>query len=226
MKELIAIFGLLTMTLFLPHLSLAAKDSPIDQYIFGDFYQNAYHSLDAFLVKSRGNVEFVNGAHATTCAEYLEALKVSEVTDGVNNKMEECPFTGCVIAATMQRGKPHNGYRPKSYSQELEKRLDLRSFYNSLHLRFGKDTTKHTIADLKNPHVSLKDQYAVVIDEDDWFERIGINSDADFNGNGKPDWLISLFEKSIGGTLHDCNVFIVYDAEPTGLLKASEVPRQ
>ena len=108
----------------------------------------------------------------------------------------------------------------------LEKRLDLRSFCNSLHLRFGKDTTKHTIADLKNPHVSLKDKYTVEIDEDDWYEEVAIDSDSDLNGNGKPDWLISVFEKSIGGTLHDCSVFIVYDAEPTGLLKASEVPRQ
>ena len=221
--------SILLAVMALTILAFQAKSderSQLGGFIFSDYLQDAYKNYDAFLLKKRGEVEFESGAKPANCAEYLEALKTSEVRYGQYHRTMSCQFSGCVPAEIIKKGQPHAGYSPKSYSEELKNRFDFQSFRNSFRKRMEIDHKIRTMADLKSPFVKVVNPYMLVFEDADWYEQIELEADADLNGNGKPDWLISVVEKAIGGTLFDCSVLIVYDVEPTGLLTASEVPRQ
>ena len=203
-----------------------AEDGGVENFILDKGTLKIFRVGDEYMVEKLPEVKFENGVKVNNCNEYLEALKTSNPEDTTWNRIFECRYSGCAQVRALQNAKPHNGYRPKSYAVELFNRLDLGSFPTDIVVNERVVEGMKTLANFKLPFVRIEDDYTIVYNEPEvWWEKIMVVSDADINGNGKPDWFLDQQDKALRGSAVDCTPLVIYDVEPTGLLKATLMAR-
>lgn len=202
----------------------AIADEKLTEFLLNKNYEHNLPPDREWLIKPRKEVTFSNGTKAVNCEEYIKARRTSVLRDTKMDLMIGCEYAACIALEQMQLAKPHNGYRPESHTSELLNRLDLRSFYNAPEGDLD-SPDKHTLADLNDSNIKLVGDREIFRQVDNlWLTRFFIFSDADLNGNGEPDWIFMGTEKALDVPYLECNVFVIYDVKPTGLLKAVGYP--
>lgn len=196
----------------------------LEKFILNKNYNENLPPEDDWLRGPRTEVYFADGTTAENCEEYLLKRKSVLRNDSKMNLIIDCEYKDCIYYELLQKAKPHNGYRPKSHTEELMKRLDLRSFYNQPSGSLD-SPDKHTLNDLNDPNIQLLNESEIFRPVGDLAEtRFHIFADADLNGNGEPDWVFGTTEHALDVNFLYCNVFVIYDVKPTGMLKAVGYP--
>lgn len=143
-----------------------------------------------------------------TCNAYLQEVKVSTILEGVNNEIISQEYLVCPsIIALRSAGSTSTAARlPASYGTELCSRLDLTTFPSSLRPRLN--GAKRVLSALEIP---LKaDTCSCSFDTRDWFFKVEVVAEADFEKDGKIDWLVWLFDEAKTGNYrgYSCLSFV------------------
>lgn len=204
---------LVTLALLLSSISAIAGDG-MEKHIFFEYYR-AFHTE-----MLHGKVEVRSGPLEMCVKLRHGPLERMEYDD--SPKHVAITGNSCYAHVMLLKARPHNGYRPESYAEELYRRLDFKSFRNSSRQKMVEEN-QHAFADLKGFEYAFEGKYSVYRDDGDWMEGACVISDADLNGNGEPDWLIAVEAYARTGTLRYNSIVVAYDVKPTGLIKVEDL---
>jgi hypothetical protein len=149
-------------------------------------------------------------------------MKVSSILEGVNNEIISQEYLICPSIVVLQSADSTSitTHLPVSYGTELCSRLDLTTFPSSLRPRLS--GAKRVLSALEIPLEA--DKYACSFDTRDWFFRVEVVAEADFEKDGKTDWLVWLFDEAKTGNYRGYSVLVVSDVSRPGLLAAKVLP--
>jgi hypothetical protein len=190
--------------------------------IFSPLLAKACRAYDKTLAEKRTPLRFESGRTVDTCNAYLQEVKASSIMEGVNNRIISQEYLVCPsIVALRSAGSTTNTTQPPaSYGKELCSRLDLTTFPSSLRPRL--DGAKRVLSALEIP--LRADAYSCSFDTRDWSFRIEVVAEADFEKDGKSDWLVWLFDEAKAGNYRGYSALVVSDVSRPGLLAAKILP--
>ena len=190
--------------------------------IFSPQLAEANRSYDRTLNEKRTPLRFESGRIVDTCNAYLQEVKMSTILEGVNNKIISQEYLICPsIIALQSAGSPStNAHFPASYGEELCSRLDLTTFRSSLSPRLN--GAKRVLSALGIP--LRTDKYACSFETGDWFFKVEVVAEAEFEKDGKTGWLVWVFDEAKTGNYRGYSALVIRDASSPGLLVAKVLP--
>lgn len=216
MKTLASI--ILGMCLSILAAVACAGSGGVETQIFSARFQKIYRDRAELMTEKRHQLEFDSGVVVDDCKGYLEAEKTSTPT----SSLTACGYDICHVLDAFGKAAPSTGYKPESYSRELLERFEWRGILEGFE---QEEKSGRTLSEIRDPLLTAVDKYSLKRDEKEVVDfSLTVLSDADLNGNGKPDWLISYFEKWYGGSGISCLTGVIWDAGPAGPLEADLYP--
>ena len=139
---------------------------------------------------------------------------MSMILEGVNNKIISQEYLICPsIIALQSAGLPStNAHFPASYGEELCSRLDLTTFRSSLSPRLN--GAKRVLSALGIP--LRTDKYACSFETGDWFFKVEVVAEAEFEKDGKTGWLVWVFDEAKTGNYRVLPVSVRKEARGHG----------
>ena len=178
--------------------------------ILADELRTAAANPRATLTAARTPLKFASGVVVTSCRDYLAQRRAHAVLDeGVANRMVASEYVLCDSVAALQGAAlaSADGDLAAKRGEVLASRLDLTSFPSSLGPRL--DADHRVLRALGTPVRTTATE--AVMDTADWTFRLRVVAVADFDHDGKTDWLVWLTDEARDGNYRDYRALVVPD---------------
>lgn len=217
MKRLLLVVTAI-ISILAPAFAFAGGDR-VEDHIFTDYVRQLYRDRTSLIAEKRTPFKFTSGRVVDDCTGFLE----EEMTSAVADQWGYCEYNKCHVLDAFMKAAPSFGYIPESYSKELLERMEWKLILDLVYP--DRADTVRTIAGVNDPLVKMPDKYGLErVTEGGLDYLVFFVSDADLNGNSKPDWLITYNHKWQLGTERECLTGIIWDVEPTGPLRVDVYP--
>lgn len=215
-KLLLAIVAIVSM---IAPVGVFAGSDRVEDHIFTDYVRRVYRDRAALMAEKRAHFKFSSGRVVEDCTGFLE----EEMNSAVDNDWGYCDYAICHVLYAFMKAAPSSGYKPESFSKELLERLEWKLILDLAYPdRIG---PARTLAVVNDPLLKMASKFRLERNmEEGLYYSLNVLSDADLNGNTKPDWLISYSHKWQLGTERECLTGIIWDVEPTGPLRVDQYP--
>ncbi|WP_152597931.1 hypothetical protein [Novilysobacter arseniciresistens] len=183
--------------------------------VFNAELRAALDDVAAAMAAERSPLQLPSGTTVTTCDGYLQQ------SGGIDREDPELmaalqDYVICDSLALLQRARPVP-LAPTSAGHALATRLDFRSFPSSRGPRVTAQA--YTFETLVDEPLAI-DANAATLDAADWFMRVERVAAADFDGDGREDWLLWIGDDSAAGSYRSFDAVVIRDAARAGLLTA------
>lgn len=175
-------------------------------YIFDKTLKDDYENLKHSLNRKRIAIKFTNGTTVNNCIDYLTQIKISEISDGVNNKIHHNEYLTC---EALDLVKSHNITplaKDQFYGRKLSDNLILTSYPSSINQE--SEVYGETLQKLDPTNLKIGD-YFVIRETDDWTYSLRIVASADLNNDNIDDLIIWLYDQAKDGNYHAYSTLIV-----------------
>lgn len=195
----------------------AATNADLQKSIIDETAAALFGSREEYFLLPRPPMPFNARLTVSTCSEYLAAKKVSNPANNSLRNNFTCEYLMCDLLHTLESGVPVNGPPPYDLTGELIERLDLKSFGNILAKRLTPGG--RTLKDMRIPREIEETANSLSILGETAEITLKVVAVADFNGNGRADWLLTEQETSAEEGIRSCSLIAIYDVENGGLLE-------
>jgi hypothetical protein len=187
--------------------------------IFDEELRQAFEDFDRTMSAPRSPLELHSGATISTCGEYLQ--QAAGIKRGEHGQMLALQdYVLCDSVALLQHAQPARESGIDA-GAALATRLDFRTFGSSRGPRTSEEAFSfQTLVD----EPLLLEPNAATLDSADWYLRVERVAAADFDGNGKEDWLVWISDDSHVGTYQSFHAVLIYNVAATGRLIGDPVP--
>ncbi|HET7410352.1 MAG TPA: hypothetical protein VFJ13_09140 [Paracoccaceae bacterium] len=186
--------------------------------IFNAPLREAFADLDRTMSEPRHPLALSSGVTISTCREYLR--HADDIERGRPDQMLALQdYVICDSVALLQRAQPAPSPSIDA-GQALATRLDFRTFPSSL----GPRTSDHAFSfQALTDEPLVIETNAAMLDSQDWYLRVERVAAADFDGDGREDWLVWIGDASHTGTYQTFYALLVRDVVQSGTL-AGDLP--
>lgn len=181
--------------------------------------RQAFEDRAATMSEQREPLALPSGATVSTCREYLQHADTIKRDDPDQMRALQ-EYVICDSMALLDRAQPSPATSIDA-GQSLATRLDFRTFPSSRGPRTSDQA--FTFEALAKGQL-LVETNAATLDSEEWYLRVERVAAADFDGNGREDWLVWIGDDSNVGTYQTFHALLVYNVTETGVLTGEPIP--
>jgi len=187
--------------------------------IFDEDLRRAFENFERTMSEPRSPLALGSGATISTCRDYLQhSARLNR--GGPDQMLALQEYVVCDSVELLRRAQP----APEIHSDAgaaIATRLDFRTFRSSRGPRTSDEAFSFQ-ALVDEPLVIGPN--AAMLDSDDWYLRIERVAAADFDRNGREDWLVWIGDESHVGTYQTFHALLIHNVTATGRMAGSPVP--
>ena len=187
--------------------------------IFNEDLRQAFENPDRTMSEPRSELALPSGATISTCREYLQHTGHLD-RDHPNQMRALQDYVICDSVALLQHARPVPA-DPIDAGQALATRLDFRTFPSS---RGPRTSEQAFLLEALADDALVIEPNAAMLDSQDWYLRVERVAAADFDANGREDWLVWMGDDSHVGTYQDFQALLIYNVTGTGTGALAGVP--
>lgn len=186
------------------------KDISITTSVFNADVASSLKNFKQSISSKRAEIEFISGVKVNSCDAYLNEVKKSKISEGINNKIAKSEYLLCDVLGVLGNKSYSVMKSDPNMSNVIANKLDLRSFPSSLGPRI--DSKSHTIKSIAGNDLVVKDN-SVIYETPDWNLKFELVATADINVNKKEDWVLWVIDESKSGNYRSYQTLVLYDVD-------------
>lgn len=210
---------LVTTLLCISTLSCSNIKSSAISYVYDTELASALENVQETNKQKRSDVEFINGITVNTCADYLNQLQSSNLTESVNNQIVKNEYLMCEHTSLLSRTNiTHTEEQQLNFGIRLWESLNLSTFPNTLNRAARGNLV--TLKELVPDESSYKNNQ-VIYDSDHVYLSIRVIAEANLDTNPQKDWIVELIEETKTSNYRNYATIIVYNPKAKQIFEGS-----